>query len=66
MMPDQLKSEMNYRVAMVLARSLLREGSIDEADYRTVDAHMILRFSSILSDLYPENNLIQSPVRGNM
>lgn len=66
MTPDQLKSEMNYRVAMVLARSLLREGAIGEADYRVIDAHMIARFRSILSGLYPENNLIQSEIRGNM
>lgn len=66
MTPEQLKREMDYRVAMVLARSLLREGAIGEADYRAIDAQMIARFCPILSGLYPENNLIQSPSYGNM
>ena len=66
MTPDQLKSEKDYRAAMVLARSLLREGSIDEADYRAIDAHMIAKFRPIIAGLYPENNLIQSETRGNM
>lgn len=63
---DHLKREVDYRVAIALARSLLQEGMIDDADYRSIDAYMIARFRPILSGLYPENNLIQSAVGGNM
>lgn len=66
MTSEQLKRERNYRLAMALARSLLQEDIIDDADYRAIDAHMISIFQPVLAGLYPENNLIQSAVGGNM
>lgn len=66
MTADRFEREQNYRVAMALAATLLRDGVIDEAEFREIDTIMLARFRPVLSGLYPQNDLIQSERRGNM
>lgn len=50
---EQLQREFQYRVAMSLAKELLKNMLISEDEYRTVDAQMIKHFQPVLSGLYP-------------
>ncbi|MHB1154621.1 MAG: SHOCT domain-containing protein [Eubacteriales bacterium] len=56
---EQLEREMNYRIAMTIAKDMLRNGVITEAEYAVIDTIMIEKFRSILYGLYPQNNLIK-------
>ena len=50
---EQLHKEFQYRVAMSLAKEMLKGGVINEDEYRAVDARMIMLFQPIMAGLYP-------------
>lgn len=50
---EQLLREFRYRVAMSLARELLKSGMISEGEYQIADAKMIEYFQPVLAGLYP-------------
>ena len=49
---EQFERENRYRIAMALAQSMLKQGVIDEEDFRKIDAIMLAKFSPILAGLY--------------
>lgn len=53
MTQEQMKREMNYRIAMAIARNMLESGVITEEDHAAIDRMMIQKFRPILSGLYP-------------
>lgn len=63
---EQFEREKLYRAAIAIAKSMLRQGIINEDDFHKIDTLMLERFRPILAGLYPQNDLIQSEVRGNM
>jgi len=50
---EQLQREFQYRVAMSLARDLLKSGVLSDEEYSAVDVKMIQRFQPVLAGLYP-------------
>ena len=50
----QLQREFQYRVAMSLAKELMKNGVISDEEYRTIDSQMIKCFQPVLSGLYPK------------
>lgn len=57
---EQFESEKLYRAAIAIAKSMLRQGIINQNDYHIIDALMLAKFRPILVGLYPQNDLIQS------
>lgn len=56
---ELFEREKRYRVAMAVAKNMLKEGLISAADYAVIDTIMIEKFRPILVGLYPHNRLIQ-------
>ena len=54
MRPDQFVREKNYRVAMSVAKHLLRTGCISREEYRQIDTIMAEKFSPVWGTLSPE------------
>lgn len=57
--PELFERETRYRVAMAIAKSMLKDGIITAEDYAVIDTIMIEKLQPILSGLYPQNRLIQ-------
>ncbi len=54
MTPDQFVREKDYRVAMSVAKYLLRTGCISQEEYRQIDTIMAEKFSPVWGSLSPE------------
>lgn len=55
MTKDQFEREMNYRVALALAKSMLRQGIINDADFNTIDTILAEKFRPVFGALCREN-----------
>lgn len=53
MTPDQFTREKNYRVAISVAKHLLRSGCISQEEYRQIDTIMAVKFSPVWGALSP-------------
>lgn len=56
---ELFERELNYRVAMSIAKSMRSEGLIPEDEYKAIDTIMRDKYRPILSGLCPDNRLIQ-------
>ena len=54
MTPTQFERERRYRVAMAIAKSMLRQGVIDNEDYETIKQIMIEKYNPFYGGLSPE------------
>lgn len=48
---EQFKSERDYRVALIIAKSMLKSNVIDERDYRKINTILINKYRPLLGSL---------------
>lgn len=51
MSTEQFKSEKDYRVALIIAKSMLKSRIIDERDYRKINTILINKYRPLLGSL---------------
>ena len=51
MTSDQFEREKNYRVSVCIARSMLKEGVIDEREYSRINGFLVKRYSPVIGQL---------------
>ena len=54
MAPEQFVREKNYRIAMSVAKHLLRTGCISREEYHQIDTIMAEKFSPVWGSISPE------------
>ena len=52
---ELFEREKRYRLAIAVAKSMLRKGIIDEDDYRDIDTKLLTYFRPVLAGLYPQS-----------
>ncbi len=48
MTKEQFEREKKYQAALAVARSMLRQGVINEADFQRIDARLAAKFKPVL------------------
>lgn len=51
MTSDQFEREKNYRVYVCIAKSMLKEGVIDEREYSRINGFLVKRYSPVIGQL---------------
>lgn len=60
MTKEQFDREKQYHLTMYIARKLLKNGIINEDEYRTVDTNCRQKYQPVFGDIFSQNSLIKS------
>ena len=60
MTKEQFEREKSYQTTMYIARKLLKNGIINDDEYRIVDTNCRQKYQPVFGDIFSQNSLIKS------